>query len=167
MAIHAHRAMHASFTRKPTHGISMLFLAKLLKLIGVDNLHIGTVIGKLEGKKKEILAMKELLLNPSVQEIPELRLPQEWGNIKGTLPVASGGLHPGLIPELLQIYNTTDLVIQVGGGIHGHPDGTKAGAMATVQAIEAYKEGVDLIEYAKTHTELQKALEKWHHIKPV
>ncbi len=167
MAIHAHRAMHASFTRKPTHGISMLFLAKLLKLIGVDNLHIGTVIGKLEGKKKEILAMKELLLNPSVQEIPELRLPQDWGNIKGTLPVASGGLHPGLIPELLQIYNTTDLVIQVGGGIHGHPDGTKAGAMATVQAIEAYKEGIDLIEYAKSHTALQKALEKWHHIKPV
>src|SRR3989338_4501972 len=51
LAIHAHRAMHASFDRNPKHGISMLFLAKLMRLIGVDQIHVGTVVGKLVGSK--------------------------------------------------------------------------------------------------------------------
>ena len=42
LAIHAHRAMHAAFTRNPRHGISMFVLAKLLRIIGVDQLHVGT-----------------------------------------------------------------------------------------------------------------------------
>jgi ribulose-bisphosphate carboxylase large chain len=52
MAIHGHRAMHAAFTRNEKHGISFLFLAKLMRIAGIDNLHIGTVIGKLEGRKR-------------------------------------------------------------------------------------------------------------------
>src|SRR3989344_8140895 len=36
LAIHAHRAMHASFDRNPKHGISMLFLAKMMRLVWVD-----------------------------------------------------------------------------------------------------------------------------------
>lgn len=50
--IHAHRAMHSAMTRNPYHGISMFTLAKLFRIIGVDQLHIGTPeIGKLEAKK--------------------------------------------------------------------------------------------------------------------
>ncbi len=88
-------------------------------------------------------------------------MPQNWGKIKPMLPVASGGLHPGLLPELFDIYGNTDLVIQVGGGTLGHPMGIEAGARAVTQAIEAYKEGIELEEYAKKHRELAAALEKW------
>lgn len=167
MAIHAHRAMHATFTKHYTHGISMYFLAKLMRLIGVDNIHIGTVVGKLDSPKEDVLDMKELLLKQEISEDRTRKLAQSWGNIKPTLPVASGGLHPGVLPEVLSIYGTTDMVLQVGGGIHGHPQGTHAGTKATVQAIEAWREEISLEEKAKQHSELQKALEKWGYLKPV
>lgn len=166
MAIHGHRAMHASFTKHKKHGISMLFIAKLARLIGVDNLHIGTVVGKLDSPREEVLAMKELLTEKQVSEIPELRLFQEWGRIPSALPVASGGLHPGILPELFRIYGTMDIGIQVGGGIHGHPKGTHAGAKAVSQAIEAIKQGISLKEMAEKHEELKLALEKWGYMKP-
>lgn len=49
----------------------------------------------------------------------------------------------------------------MGGGIHGHPDGTVKGAMAMRQAVDATMKGISLKEYSKTHEELRKALEKW------
>ena len=70
MAIHAHRAMHAAFTKHETHGISMFFLAKILRLIGVDNLHIGTVEGKLDSPKEEVLTIRDLLLHSDIKEVP-------------------------------------------------------------------------------------------------
>ncbi len=166
MAIHGHRAMHAAFTRNKKHGITMLFLAKLARLAGVDNIHIGTVIGKLEASKEEVLTIKEAITENRAKEKFPLMLEQEWSKIKPMLPIASGGLHPGLIPELLKIYGTCDIGIQVGGGIHGHPSGTEAGAKAVVQAIHAYKQGISLEEYAQTHKELREALEKWGFVKP-
>ncbi|HQP71780.1 MAG TPA: RuBisCO large subunit C-terminal-like domain-containing protein, partial [Methanoculleus sp.] len=67
--------------------------------------------------------------------------------------VSSGGLHPGLVPDVLDIYGT-DLVLLVSGGIHGHPEGTRAGAMAVMQAIEAWQEGESLDEKANHAPEL-------------
>ncbi len=166
MAIHGHRAMHAMMTKNPKHGMSMLYIAKLMRLMGIDQLHIGTVIGKLVGKKDEIVATKEMIMQQEVDEIPGLRMPQKWGTIKPMLPVASGGLHPGLLPQIFDIYGTMDIVLQVGGGTQGHPMGIEAGARAVMQAIEAYKEGISLDEYAETKKELKSALEKWGYIKP-
>jgi len=54
-----------------------------------------------------------------------------------------------------------DVVLQAGGGIHGHPFGTLAGAKAMRQAVDATLKKISLKEYAKTHVELEKALEKW------
>jgi len=56
-------------------------------------------------------------------------LDQDWRNIKPMLPVASGGLSPLHIPELINILGQ-DMVYQFGGGCHGHPEGTEAGARA-------------------------------------
>lgn len=166
MAIHAHRAMHAMFTRNKRHGMSMLLLAKLMRLIGVDQLHIGTAIGKLEGSRSEIIATKDMVLSREVGEIPMSRLHQDWNGIKPMLPVASGGLHPGLLPHVFDIYKTTDMVVQVGGGTQGHPMGIEAGAKAVVQAIEAYHHKVNLYEYGETHMELKEALKKWGSVRP-
>lgn len=147
LIIHGHRAMHAALTRNTYHGISMLVMAKLARLAGVDQLHTGTVVGKMEGEKEEVLAINEFLLSP-------------WHGLKPVLPIASGGLHPGMVPELVKILGN-DIIINFGGGIHGHPSGTYAGACAARQAVEAATSGISIKDYAKKNKELEMALEKW------
>jgi len=165
LAIHAHRAMHASFDRNPKHGITMQFLAKLMRLVGVSQIHSGTAVGKLTGSKKESTVIADILREKKTKAVGNLILDQDWGKIRTAFPVSSGGLHPGLVPDVLDIYGT-DLVLLVSGGIHGHPKGTRAGAKATMQAIEAWQDGVTLDEKAKKAKELKGALEKWGYYKP-
>ncbi|MBU0958438.1 MAG: type III ribulose-bisphosphate carboxylase [Nanoarchaeota archaeon] len=159
MAIHAHRAMHAAFDRNPNHGISMMVLADFARLVGVDQLHIGTGIGKLEGDIEDIEELSEEI---SLKEVKatQKRLAQKWGKIKSVFPVSSGGLHPGHVPFLVK-HLGRDVILQMGGGIHGHPLGTRAGAMAAKQAVDAVMNDIDLKEYAKDHKELRLANEKW------
>jgi ribulose-bisphosphate carboxylase large chain len=159
MAIHAHRAMHAAFDRNPEHGISMMVIADFARLIGVDQIHIGTGIGKLEGDIEDIEDIAEEISMKDVKATQK-RLEQKWGNIKSTLPVSSGGLHPGHIPFLIK-HLGKDLIIQAGGGVHGHPSGTTAGAKAMRQAVDAVMKKKTLKEYSKTHGELEEALKKW------
>lgn len=160
LVIHAHRAMHAALTRNHRHGVSMLTLAKIMRLIGMDQLHVGTFdVGKMEGGKGEIKQIAEAIAEDDVSET-DIRLPQKWSGMKSVFPVASGGLHPGHIPELIKRAGT-DIIIQLGGGIHGHPEGTKMGAQAARQAVAAALEGTSLSEYAENHKELAEALEKW------
>ncbi|MFC1682340.1 type III ribulose-bisphosphate carboxylase [Nanoarchaeota archaeon] len=159
MALHAHRAMHAAFDRNPNHGISMMVLADFARLIGVDQIHIGTGIGKLEGKIQDIREIKQDIDQKQVKATHK-RLKQNWQKIKPTLGVSSGGLHPGHVPFLMKNLGR-DLVIQAGGGVHGHPQGTVAGAKAMRQAVEAIMKKKTLKEYSKTHEELRVALGKW------
>ena len=160
VVIHAHRAMHAAITRNKKHGMTMLALAKLMRLIGMDQLHTGTVVGKMEGGQKEVMEINKTITEQNIEGNDLTTLDQNWFNIKPTLPVASGGLSPLHIPKLMEILGN-DAVYQFGGGCHGHPEGTKAGALAIRQAITSVLEGYDLKEYAKNHHELAKALEKW------
>jgi ribulose-bisphosphate carboxylase large chain len=127
MAIHAHRAMHAAFDRNPNQGVSMMVLGDFARLIGVDQIHIGTGIGKLEGKIKDIKELKGDLEETDVKET-KLRLEQKWEKIKPVLGASSGGLHPKHIPFLINNLGK-DLIIQAGGGVHGHPSGTIAGKL--------------------------------------
>lgn len=147
LVVHAHRAGHAAFTKNLRHGISMRVIAKVARIIGVDQLHVGTVVGKMSETKQEVL-----------ENIEACKMPM--GGLKPVLPVASGGLHPGLVPALMETFGK-DFVIQAGGGIHGHTDGTFAGATAMRQAVDAVLEGKTLEEYAETHKELRTALELW------
>jgi len=147
LIIHGHRAMHSAFTRNPEHGISMLVVAKLARLAGVDQLHTGTVVGKMEGGRSDVLEINNFLKS-------------DWYGLKPVLPIASGGLHPALVPELVKILGK-DLIINFGGGIHGHPDGTLAGARAASQAVEAAMKNIPLEKYAESHEELKNAIEKW------
>ena len=148
LAIHAHRAMHASFTRNKKHGISMVVIAKISRLIGADQLHIGTFgVGKMLGDREEELKCKEALT-------------RELFGLNEVFPVCSGGLHPASVEALIKIAGL-DIIIQAGGGIHGHPLGSKAGARAMRQAIEAVLQGKEIKEYAKKHKELKEALKKW------
>ncbi len=159
LAIHAHRAFHAAFTRNRIHGMSMLAVSDVARLVGVDQLHIGTVIGKLESPREEVIALRDNLLRDKIQPGPGV-LGQDWDEIKSVFPTCSGGLHPGLIPGLIKIVGT-EVIIQAGGGVWGHPDGGKAGAIALRQAIEAAISGSSLEDHAREHKELQRAIETW------
>jgi ribulose-bisphosphate carboxylase large chain len=159
LVLHAHRAGHAAFTRNPKHGISMLVIAKLSRLIGIDQLHIGTVVGKMEGPKKEVVDLDQEMEKHLIKEKGTV-LSENWRNIKPVFAVCSGGLHPGHVPSLIKILGK-DIIIQMGGGIHGHPNGTIAGAKAARQAIDAVMKKIPLQKYAKSHNELKLALEKW------
>jgi len=150
LVIHAHRAGHAAFTKNPKHGISMQVIAKVARAIGVDQLHIGTVVGKMFETKEEVAENRRALKEP-------------MANLKPVLPVASGGLHPGLVPTLINFFGE-DFVIQAGGGIHGHRNGTVAGAKAMRQSVDASLRGISLGEYAKTHRELKSALQTWKEV---
>ena len=160
VVIHAHRAMHAAITRNKKHGITMLALAKLMRLIGMDQLHTGTVVGKMEGGRQEVIEINKTITEQKIVGNNLTMLDQDWYNIKPALPVASGGLSPLHIPELMEILGK-DMVFQFGGGCHGHPGGTEAGARAIRQSLSSVLEGYDLKEYAKHHIELAKAIEKW------
>ena len=81
-------------------------------------------------------------------------------NIKPTLAVASGGVWPGGVPAIVKRMGT-DILINMGGGIHGHMLGTRKGATAARQAIEATMRKIPLREYAKTHKELAQAVKQW------
>jgi ribulose-bisphosphate carboxylase large chain len=147
LIIHAHRAGHAAFTKNPKHGISMRVVAKVARILGVDQLHVGTVVGKMCETREEVMENRGALT-------------MNLGGLKRVLPVASGGLHPGLVPALIEFFGK-DFVIQAGGGIHGHPEGTVAGARAMRQAVDATLLGLSLVAYAKKHKELEVALETW------
>jgi ribulose-bisphosphate carboxylase large chain len=158
--IHAHRAMHAAFTRNKKHGMTMLALAKLMRLIGMDQLHTGTIVGKMEGGRQEVLETNKVITEQNIIGNDLSFLDQSWYSIKPILPVASGGLSPLDTPELMKFLGK-DMVFQFGGGCHGHPDGTEMGAKAIRQAIDAVLGDFDLKEYSKNHTELARAIKKW------
>jgi ribulose-bisphosphate carboxylase large chain len=103
LVIHAHRAGHAAFTRLSHHGVNMKVIAKVARLLGVDQLHVGTTVGKMSETRDEVLENVKALKQPMY-------------GVKDVLPVASGGLHPGLVPDLMGIFGA-DFVIQAGGGM--------------------------------------------------
>ncbi len=160
LIIHAHRAMHAAIDRVPTHGIEFRVIAKTARLIGVDQIHTGTGVGKLEGGPEEMRERTAVLREAVTHPYRGVRFEQPWGEIKPVIPVASGGLHPGHVPVLYHIFGP-DAHFAFGGGIHGHPGGSRAGARAVRAAVEAVVQGISLEQAAREHRELREALDLW------
>ena len=178
MLLHVHRAMHGVIDRNPRHGINFRVLAKLLRLLGGDHLHSGKVVGKLEGDRAATLGWIDLMRDRVVKEDRSrgLFFEQDWGQMPGLFPVASGGIHVWHMPALVSIFGD-DSVLQFGGGTIGHPWGNAAGAAANRVALEACvqarnegrqieKEGKDILtRAAQASPELKMAMETWKEIK--
>ena len=166
LVIHCHRAGHGMFTENPKHGMSMLAVAKIARLIGGDNLHIGAVFGKMRGGKNEVKVIEEEIQKQIVRiyDIHKGLLKEEWGNIKPMFSVCSGGIHPGILPKLIKTMGK-DIIAQAGGGVSAHPLGVEAGAKAMRQALDASLENIDLKEYSKNHKELGLAIKRWGYLK--
>ena len=148
LPIHVHRTMHGAITRNKDLGVSMAVFSKLVRMCGGDALHVGTFgVGKMKSSAAEDLANQRACVGP---ELPYEKV----------MPVCSGGMHPALIEPLVKITGT-DVQIQAGGGVAGHPGGVRAGARAMVQAVDAVYQGIPLLEYSKSHPDLREAIEKW------
>lgn len=178
LLLHVHRALHAVLDRNPNHGIHFRVLAKLLRLMGGDHLHSGTVVGKLEGDRRAVLGWIDIMRERVVREDRSrgIFFDQDWGHMPGLFPVASGGIHVWHMPALVAIYGD-DAVFQFGGGTLGHPWGNAAGATANRVALEACvearnqgraleSEGRDILAEAARHSpELKVAMETWKEVK--
>jgi ribulose-bisphosphate carboxylase large chain len=174
LILHLHRAGHGTYTRQKNHGVSFRVIAKWCRLLGVDHIHAGTVVGKLEGDPSMIKGYYDTLRASHIPENLEhgIYFDQDWGSLPAVMPVASGGIHAGQMHQLLR-YLGEDVVLQFGGGTIGHPMGIAAGATANRVAVEAmiqarnegrdyFQEGPDILAHAaRGCPELNAALQVW------
>jgi len=174
MILHLHRAGNSTYARQKNHGINFRVICKWMRMSGVDHIHAGTIVGKLEGDPLMVQGFYETLLCvKSEVNLPKgLFFAQDWASLRKCLPVASGGIHCGQMHQLLN-YLGDDVVLQFGGGTIGHPDGIQAGATANRVALEAMvmarNEGRDYVaegpeilqDAAKMCGPLQTALDLW------
>jgi ribulose-bisphosphate carboxylase large chain len=177
MILHLHRAGHGTYTRQKNHGISFRVIAKWLRLAGVDHLHTGTAVGKLEGDPMTVQGYYNVCRDSyTKRDLPRgLFFDQDWADLRKVMPVASGGIHAGQMHLLLDLFGV-DVVLQFGGGTIGHPAGIQAGAVANRVALEvmvkARNEGRDiknegpeiLRTAARSCSPLQQALDTWGEI---
>jgi ribulose-bisphosphate carboxylase large chain len=174
MILHLHRAGHGTYTRQKSHGISFRVIAKWMRLAGVDHIHAGTVVGKLEGDPNTTRGFYDILRQDYVVKNLShgVFFDQPWASLNQCMPVASGGIHAGQMHQLLDLLGE-DVVLQFGGGTIGHPQGIQAGATANRVALEAMvlarNEGRDIVNEgpdilmaaAKWCTPLKRALDTW------
>src|SRR3569623_298306 len=174
MILHLHRAGHSTYTRQKNHGMNFRVICKWMRLAGVDHIHAGTVVGKLEGDPLTVQGFYNVC-REARNEVDLSRgifFEQPWAGLRKVMPVASGGIHAGQMHQLLNLLGE-DVVLQFGGGTIGHPMGIAAGAIANRVALEAMilarNEGRDyvhegpeiLARAAETCTPLKAALEVW------
>ncbi len=138
MILHMHRAGHGTYTRQKNHGVSFRVIAKWLRLAGVDHLHAGTAVGKLEGDPLTVQGYYNVCRDACTRtDLPRgIYFDQDWCDLKKVMPVASGGIHAGQMHQLLDLFGD-DVILQFGGGTIGHPAGIQAGAVANRVALEA------------------------------
>jgi ribulose-bisphosphate carboxylase large chain len=174
LILHLHRAGNSTYARQKNHGINFRVICKWMRMAGVDHIHAGTVVGKLEGDPLMVKGFYNTLLDVTTDiNLPQgLFFAQDWASLRKCLPVASGGIHCGQMHMLLN-YLGDDVVLQFGGGTIGHPDGIQAGATANRVALEsmvlARNEGRDYLtegpeilqDAAKMCGPLQTALDLW------
>jgi len=174
MILHLHRAGHGTYTRQKSHGVSFRVIAKWMRMAGVDHIHAGTVVGKLEGDPNTTRGFYDTLLDEDTPQRLEngIFFDQPWASLNKCMPVASGGIHAGQMHQLLTLLGE-DVVLQFGGGTIGHPMGIAAGATANRVALEAMvlarnegrdimEEGPDILQDAARWCQpLAQALEVW------
>lgn len=97
--------------------ISWTVICQLATMMGADTIQTGMVGGYSNDDPQEILECIRILRD---------------GN---TVPALSCGLHPGLVDKITSLVGN-DYLGNAGGAIHGHPNGTLAGAKAMRQAVD-------------------------------
>ncbi len=126
-------------------GISApLLIGKITRLAGGDFQINGHPYGKFPVAYKQFYRCFKFFTQP-------------WWNIKPMMYACSGGTTQLAVEKIIKAVGT-DVMLAAGGGVHGHPDGSEAGAKSMRQAIDAAMQGIPVLEYAKDHAELARML---------
>jgi 2,3-diketo-5-methylthiopentyl-1-phosphate enolase len=130
--IMAHPALAGGVSGSPDFGMSYrVVLGSLMRLGGADIVLFPSSYGTVALPKSETDAITKALTDASP--------------LRRSFPGPSAGIHPGLVPQILQDYGK-DVIINAGGGVHGHPQGARAGALAFKQALEGDKNAPELAQ---------------------
>ncbi|MHA1376817.1 MAG: RuBisCO large subunit C-terminal-like domain-containing protein [Candidatus Helarchaeota archaeon] len=144
----AHMDFAGAMYMSPWHGVSShLILGKLARLAGADIIVHPAPYGKASVISEKFSRVAQTCRFP-------------MANIKPMFPMPSGGITASMVDKVMKALGN-DIVIGSGGGIHAHPDGPRAGAIAFRQAIDATMQGIALNKYAKDHKELAVSMGLW------
>lgn len=147
LPIMAHPAVAGALSGSATHGIDYsITLGTLIRAAGADFSLFPSPYGSVALPLKDVQSIVSKLAEENV-----------W---KPSFSVPSAGIHPGLVPTLVNDFGI-DQIINAGGGIHGHPQGALAGVKSFKQALQATLSGESLEDAASKHAELKEALQLW------
>jgi len=124
-----------------------LTLGKLPRLVGVDIAVYPIAYGKIPHTLESYIKVA-------------MALQDDFAGKKPAWPMPGGGAHAGMTKLLVDDLGN-DVVLGCGAAVHAHPMGSRAGARALRQSIDAVMAGIDLREAAKDHEELRVALDTW------
>lgn len=147
LPIHGHRVGWGALTRHPLLGMDYTAYQKLMRVAGMDHLHVNGLRNKFCETDESVIASARACLTP-------LFRPDDTA-----LPVFSSGQSAKQAPDTYRALGGADLLYLAGGGIMAHPSGVAAGVVALQQAWDAAMRGIDLQTHARDHAELRQALE--------
>lgn len=154
MTIHGHRAGWGIYSRSPDIGISFQVMQKLWRLAGADHLHVNGLANKFT-EADDIVAKSAVSVQSPVAEGGPKHL---------AMPVYSSGQTVWQIDPARNLLGNDNFIFCAGGGILSHPGGAAAGVIALRQAAVAAQKGIGIKDYAKSHAELQRAIETFPEI---
>jgi len=150
LVIHAHRNGWDILTRHPSLGMDFKVWQQFWRLIGVDQFQINGIGVKYWEPDDSFVESFKAVTTPI------------FSPADCCLPVAGSGQWGGQAPETYRrTGRTVDLLYLCGGGIVSHPDGSAAGVRAVQQAWQAAVADIPLVDYARTHPELARSIEKF------
>ncbi|TCP63234.1 ribulose 1,5-bisphosphate carboxylase large subunit [Rhodovulum bhavnagarense] len=157
--LHYHRAGHGAVTSPQSkRGYTAFVHCKMSRLSGASGIHTGTMgFGKMEGDAAD----KAIAFMLEQDEAQGPFYKQGWQGMKPTTPIISGGMNALRLPGFFDNLGHSNIIQTSGGGAFGHVDGGTAGAKSLGQAHDAWKAGVNLVDYAKDHKELARAFESF------
>lgn len=148
LPILAHFAGFNATTEALSAGMSSpLFLGKLMRLGGADAAILPSPYSAYPFPLEGFLEIARMMQSPYYDVAP-------------TMPVPGGGIHPATAYEITTLLGK-DIMVDVGGGIQGHPGGTAAGVQALQAAVSAAVNGQALAEKAAQSPALAQALAAW------
>lgn len=146
LVLQAHRAGWGALDRSADVGVAFRVYARVLRLLGADQVHVGGLRSKFWEHPESICASAAALAEPHPVAGP-------------VLPVLSSAQTVLTAAESYAALGTQDLLVLAGGGVHGHPDGPGAGVRSLRLAWDAAVSGTPLAQVAATSAELAAAVE--------
>jgi 2,3-diketo-5-methylthiopentyl-1-phosphate enolase len=143
-----HYAASGMYNEGTHNGFSShLSIGKFARMAGSDLVMMNTPYGGYPLTRQQYF-----------KTVHQLTLP--YYNLKPTMPICGGGVHPGMVQRFIDDLGT-DIILAAGGAVQGHPMGSAAGVRAMAQAVDAAMAGISVDEAAKEHQELEVALKRF------